>query len=390
MVAEAVPTFLGVPMRLVSLATLTVQNSALILIMHYSRIMPMTGSNRYLASTAVLLNEVLKLALCLAVAFRDRRKIDGSMSSLSTTVQNLSSEIFRRDSWKLAIPACLYTIQNSLQYVAVSNLDAAAFQVTYQLKILTTAIFSVTLLHRRLDATKWLSLITLTAGVAIVQLPSPSSAPDTDHAHHHHNHRSATYQGIVEEHAMSTMDPAKGLTAVVIACMISGLAGVYFEKVLKGSSTSLWIRNVQLSVWSLLPATIGVVFMDGAQIMERGFFEGYNDVVWTAIVFQAFGGIIVALCVNFADNIAKNFATSISILISCIASVYFFDFVVTINFIVGAVVVLFATWLYSKPDSAPQYAPVQNSEPETAAVEEIEFDVDMEKGRRGSGAGPKR
>jgi len=293
--------------------------------------MPTTSSNRYLASTAVLLNEALKLALCLAVAFWDRRKIDGSMSSLSTTVRNLGTEIFRRDSWKLAIPACLYTIQNSLQYVAVSNLDAAAFQVTYQLKILTTAIFSVVLLHRRLNATKWLSLVTLTAGVAIVQLPSSSSAPDTDHAHHHHNRRSATYQGIAEEHAVSTMDPAKGLTAVVIACVISGLAGVYFEKVLKGSSTSLWIRNIQLSVWSLIPATIGVVFMDGAQIVERGFFEGYSGVVWTAIVFQAFGGIIVALCVNFADNIAKNFATSISILISCIASVHIFDFVVTIN-----------------------------------------------------------
>jgi hypothetical protein len=37
----------------------------------------------------------------------------------------------------------------------------------------------------------------------------------------------------------------------------------------------------------------------------------------------------VALVINYADNIAKNFATSISILVSCIASVYFFDFKVT-------------------------------------------------------------
>jgi hypothetical protein len=71
--------------------------------------------------------------------------------------------------------------------------------------------------------------------------------------------------------------------------------------------------------------------MDGQEIMEKGFFVGYNAVVWTAIVFQAFGGLVVALCVNYADNIAKNFATSISIIASCIASVYFFDFVVTIN-----------------------------------------------------------
>jgi len=63
----------------------------------------------------------------------------------------------------------------------------------------------------------------------------------------------------------------------------------------------------------------------------KGFFYGYNGVVWTAIAFQAIGGIVVALCVAYADNILKNFATSVSILISFVASVYFFDFEVTRN-----------------------------------------------------------
>lgn len=286
----------------------------------------MTSPNRYFASTAVFLNEVLKLLLCLGIAYRNRRKIDGSMSSPSTTIKNITVEIFRPDGWKLAIPACLYTLQNRLQYLAVSNLDAATFQVTYQLKILTTAIFSVTMLRRRLGVYKWMSLVILTAGVAIVQLPTMPSVDTTQHD------RAAERDVIVPPE----MDRFKGIVAVIVACVISGLAGVYFEKVLKGSNTSLWIRNIQLSVWSLPPALfIGVIFMDGKEIMERGFFDGYNAVTWLAIVLQACGGIVVALCVNFADNIAKNFATSISILISCIASVYFFDFVVTINVILS-------------------------------------------------------
>jgi UDP-galactose transporter len=127
------------------------------------------------------------------------------------------------------------------------------------------------------------------------------------------------------------MDRFTGLVSVVISCIISGLAGVYFEKILKGSQTTLWIRNIQLSIWALIPAVIGVLYVDGHAIMERGFFSGYNVMTWLAILFQAIGGIVVALCVNYADNIAKNFATSISILISCIASIYIFDFVVTIN-----------------------------------------------------------
>lgn len=37
-----------------------------------------------------------------------------------------------------------------------------------------------------------------------------------------------------------------GLTAVIMACFSSGFSGVYFEKLLKGSKTTLWIRNIQL------------------------------------------------------------------------------------------------------------------------------------------------
>ncbi|KAI5800126.1 nucleotide-sugar transporter-domain-containing protein [Geopyxis carbonaria] len=376
------PSFMGVPMKLVSLVTLSFSyvrrfdtlifiKTELVQIMHYSRVMP-TSSARFLASTAVFLNEVLKLSLCIVVAFRDRRKIDGSMSPLSTSLANLYSEIFRPDNWKLAIPACLYTLQNRLQYVAVSNLDAATFQVTYQLKILTTALFSVTMLRRSLNSSQWISLVFLTGGVGIVQLPTPKPAvagttgPDA-------HRRSATYEGIGEDTSpVPAMNRSVGLVAVIIACMLSGLAGVYFEKVLKGSSASLWVRNIQLSFYSLFPAFfIGVVLMDGNEIMERGFFDGYNTVVWTAIVFQALGGIVVALCVNFADNIAKNFATSISILISFVASVFFFDFKVTINFVVGALFVLFATYLYSRPDQ-PTPAKAEYVALEKAVVEGID------------------
>jgi hypothetical protein len=63
----------------------------------------------------------------------------------------------------------------------------------------------------------------------------------------------------------------------------------------------------------------------------KGFLYGYNPVVWTAIGFQASGGIIVGLCVAYADTILKNFASLLSVLISGVASVYFFNFVITMH-----------------------------------------------------------
>ena len=49
-------------------------------------------------------------------------------------------------------------------------------QVTYQLKILTTALFSVLMLRKTLSKLQWLSLLLLFLGVAIVQV-GPQTPP---------------------------------------------------------------------------------------------------------------------------------------------------------------------------------------------------------------------
>lgn len=230
----------------------------------------------------------------------------------------------------------------------------------------------VLLLGRFLGIRRWLSLIVLTVGVAIVSLPSSNAKDMTLDIHDFSDHffprsvhelghfaggmaeaareltkrgvegltnelskRSATYEGIADDLDNSPkMNYSVGVTAVLVAAVISGLTGVYFEKILKESTTpaSVWTRNIQLSFYSIFPAFfIGVVINDGEEIAKHGFFDGYNSVVWTAIILQAIGGILASLCINYADNIAKNFATSISIVISFLFSVFFFDFHVTFS-----------------------------------------------------------
>jgi drug/metabolite transporter (DMT)-like permease len=145
--------------------------------MHYSRIMPLVNGHRYHASTSVLLNEVIKLSISASVALYEIYTNLSPGTPAVALFQELFSTVFANESWKLAVPAALYTLQNSLQYVAVSNLDAATFQVTYQLKILTTAIFSVMLLGRVLSLKRWASLGLLIVGVAIVQMPQQAPSP---------------------------------------------------------------------------------------------------------------------------------------------------------------------------------------------------------------------
>ncbi|PKS11331.1 hypothetical protein jhhlp_003093 [Lomentospora prolificans] len=373
-------TLFGVSTKSMSLLTLTFQHSALILIMHYSRIMTPAGDQRYFASTAVFLNEVLKLAISLTFSIYEVSRTLAPSTPATVIFQQIYNSVFRGDGWKLAIPAALYTFQNSLHYVAVSNLDAVHFQVLYQVEILATAIFTATLLRRPIGIKRWLSLVLLTIGVAIASLPQSGTPLDdkllfhdsSDHyyprsAHelgqagsgagevnHHLSKRSATYEGIQDDEFADTMattlNYSIGLTAVLVAATVSALTGVYFEKVLKDSPTpaSVWTRNVQLSFYSLFPAFfVGVVYKDGSEIARHGFFDGYNWIVWTAIIFHAVNGILTSLVINYADNIAKTFSTSFSILISVVFSLWFFDLTLTPELFVGTGLVLGATYLYT-------------------------------------------
>lgn len=56
---------------------------------------------------------------------------------------------------------------------------------------------------------------------------------------------------------------------------------------------------------------------------------------------------IVAVVVKYADNVLKGFATSLSILISCLVSWYsFHDIDINSGFTIGAVIVLASVYVY--------------------------------------------
>ncbi|KAL8776305.1 MAG: hypothetical protein Q9194_003237 [Teloschistes cf. exilis] len=389
-------TWMGLPLKQVSLAVLVIQNSVLILILHFSRTMPLVGGHRYLPSTAVFLCEILKLTICLTLALYDISRSMSPSAPATSLFRGLMNAGFAGDSWKLAMPASLYVLQNSLQYLAISNLDTAVFQVTYQFKILPTALFSVILLKRSLSLRKWLALALLMLGVAIVQLPAPGQLNVQALRHPHigyHipwslegfrgvgtaaspplNKRSATYEGIQEDAELEhpEMNTSLGIVAALMGCVVSSLASVYFEKIIKDSihPVSLWVRNVQLSFYSMFPALfIGVFYVDGEKIARNGFFAGYNWAVWTTLGLQAIGGMVVSLCLSYADNIAKTFAMSISILISLCASICFFDFQMSRNFAFGTSIVLLATYLYSLGERGSRPPPLRIHEYEKTIID---------------------
>merc|ERR1712013_412736 len=154
---------------------------------------------------------------------------------------------------------------------------------------------------------------TLVAGVAMVQLSD------------------------VKESASAGPEQSKmiGFTAALTACMLSGFAGVYFEKILKGSDISVWMRNVQLAILSVPLGLCTAFVKDGSKMSEHGFLHGYDSFVWFTVAQNALGGLLVAVVVKYA-----------AIILTCVASIFIFDFSLSLQFSVGAILVIGSIFLY--------------------------------------------
>ncbi|XP_014209199.1 UDP-galactose translocator [Copidosoma floridanum] len=305
-------------LKYISLVTLTLQNALVGLSMRYART---RSGDMFLSSTAVFMAEVVKLVTCLFVVYFEEGSFVKFLRTLDSTIIKQP-----KDTLKVCVPSMVYVIQNNLLYISASNLDAATYQVSYQLKILTTAFFAVVILKKTLRRIQWGALVILLTGVILVQLAQggPQTVPS----------------GIEQNRLL-------GFTAALTACFLSGFAGIYFEKILKGSEISIWMRNVQLSLLSLPVGILTCYLNDGKVIQDQGFFFGYDGFVIYLIVLSACGGLIVAMVVKHADNILKGFATSLAIVISCVASIYLFDFQLTLQFTLGAALVICSIFMYS-------------------------------------------
>ena len=475
-------------MKWIALMILVAQNTAMVLFMRAT--LTQEGP-RYLASTAVVMSEVTKIAVCVVVLVVEEAQQTNTWG-FRGAFRTIHRGIFGKpqESLKMLVPAVLYVVQNNLLFAAVSMLPAAVFQVTYQIKILTTALFSVLLLGKRLTPTKWGALVVLAAGVALVQLHKPGSTRAASshvtasgggagvagaagregvgvavgaaagrrlnslrlssayiararedmglmtaeemvrlvagnaYKGRHEGRRllEGAAAGVAGVGGGAVADAAAGAAAaaaasaaggsaapsshqdniflgliiVLMACVTSGFAGVYFELVIKakGSSpadssagggggggsggggggsgkggrhssasvsqrptmgkvkspNSLWVRNIQLGFFSFFLGMGTVWLKDGLAIVEGGFFQGYRLSTVVVILLQAGGGLLVALVVKYADNILKGFATSVSIVLSSIISSFFFGFEVSGSFVAGTVLVLGAVFLYGMPD----------------------------------------
>ena len=296
------------------LFVLVLQNCACAILVKQSR----THSADWVPQTGVIVQEILKGLTSLVLAFLMGESMQGALDPMELL--------------QSSVPALLYLVQNNLQYVALAYLEPATYTVTYQLKILSTAVCFVLILGRKLTPQRWLSLGLLVLGVVLVQLATLKEDG------------SSSRPGVTGWAGQVT-----GLTATVSSASISGLAGVYTEKILKTSKVTLWVRNVQLASWSALIGFWGLAGTgDLSGVWSNGFFHGYNSWIWASACNNAFGGLLIAAVIKYADNILKNFATSVSIVLTTAVSIQYFGLELSMTFLLGVILVCYSIFLYGQ------------------------------------------
>ena len=269
-------------LRVFCLWLIVFQNSSLILVTSYSR----TLEPAYLPSVAVFLSELIKFGAVLSLlaaetpgswlrahdldapASHSRLALAPGAGGLPAAIQQCLALVRETpyETAQFAVPALCYTLQNNLWYHALSNLDPVTAAVTSQLKVFTTAVASVVMLGRRVNAPQWASLALLMGGMVMMQLrggeppppPPPPGAP----------HRS------VPENSWH------GALAMLGSTMLSAYAGVFLERLFKTVKQTLWLQSAQLSLFSMPVSAVCMMVYDNAAVAERNLFVGFRWVGW--------------------------------------------------------------------------------------------------------------
>ncbi|CAJ1922467.1 unnamed protein product [Cylindrotheca closterium] len=329
--------FLASPQfKLVLLVGMVLQNSATVLVGRYTR-SAVPSNELYVVNHLILVTEIGKMLL--SCAFEHFTTGGQLMDSIQSNIIDAPY-----DALKILVPALLYLVQNSLLYVALSNLTAPIFQVTYQAKLVTTAVVSVMMLNRKYSFQQWVCLVALSIGVAIVVLGETGDNKKK------------------EETAAGEQSLTAGLLAVTVACFSSALAGVYFEKVVKATSpgaqkkkpVSVWMRNIQLAFFTIVTASMKDLFTVAPAsaanaAVSQPYFHGFTTWVWILVCLQAGGGLLVAAVIKYADNVLKGLATGVSVCFATGVSTVLFGTPLSSQFAVGALLILVSVYFFSNP-----------------------------------------
>lgn len=241
-------------------------------------------------STVILVQEVVKFILAMSMLLMS--------GELSNAFQGWTISSWVRVA---ALPAGLYTIQNTAALTAYQNLDGVTFNVLNQTKTLSAAACCYLLIGRKQSKLQIVALFLLFISALIVENLIPLNL---------------IFGGSINEEeqaseikVQSSRHFTHGVLPVLLASFISGLAGAISQKNLQNGGRNSYLFSSELCVASVLTLLVSLtVSADGQRIRSNGFFDQWTMSTFIPVFTNAIGGIIVGLVTKYAGSVRKGFA----------------------------------------------------------------------------------
>ncbi|KAH8955591.1 hypothetical protein BDL97_08G147600 [Sphagnum fallax] len=266
------------------------------------------------------LTEIVKVffAICMLL-WQAQRQHPGEKSLLSPVVILQAA----RKNYLLAVPACLYAVNNYLKFVMQLYFNPATVKMLSNLKVLVIALLLKIVMKRRFSVMQWEALTLLLIGISVNQL--------------HTTPEGTTVFGV----------PLQMVAYIytLIFVTVPSMASVFNEYALKSQfDTSVHLQNLFLYGYGALfnfLAILCTAIYQGAGAGGNGFniLEGHSKATMCLIFNNAAQGILSSFFFKYADTILKKYSSTVATIFTGLASAALFGHTLTINFVLGVTIV---------------------------------------------------
>ncbi|XP_054263155.1 UDP-galactose transporter senju-like isoform X1 [Macrosteles quadrilineatus] len=313
------------------------------------------SNNGYLYNTieAVLATEVVKLIVSIMLYTKDH-----SILSLVADARMHSKVMYH-----YFVPAFLYCLYNNLAFVNLSVYDPPSYYLLLQLRVVITGILFQILFKKQLSGRQWVSLVLLTAGCMIKQLPLSDNTPQplsqltTDNA------------DVVIKAVDKGTAPLLSfhMLLIIVQVVCSCLAGVYNELLLKssdGEACNIYIQNIFMYVDSIVCNVVLLAWQGQLPVLwdSEAFFSLFQVKVFLVILNNAAIGIVTSFFLRSLNSILKTFASALELVFTAILTRILFGIPIYLNTVFAIMIVSLAVIMYSQN-------PVSNLRPKDKSKE---------------------